>query len=72
MGGAGLSILGTSAFVFPMQAGAFLGYISFGAIADRFGRRPAFLLYVLASAALVPVYGSAGSERLLLALGPLV
>ena len=56
-GGAGLSIVGTSASVFPMQAGAFLGYVTFGAIADRFGRRPAFLLYVLAAAALVPVYG---------------
>jgi MFS family permease len=71
-GGAGLSILGTSASVFPMQAGAFLGYVTFGAIADRFGRRPAFLLYVLAAAALVPVYGSTRSESMLLLLGPLV
>ena len=71
-GGAGLSIVGTSASVFPMQAGAFLGYVTFGAIADRFGRRPAFLLYVLAAAALVPVYGSAKSESSLLLLGPLV
>lgn len=77
-GGAGLSIVGTSAWVFPMQAGAFLGYVTFGFIADRAGRRPAFLLYVLASAALVPLYGSiprlagASSETLLLLLGPLV
>ena len=34
-----------------MQAGAFLGYVTFGFIADRAGRRPAFLLYVLAAAA---------------------
>ena len=71
-GGAGLSIVGTSASVFPMQAGAFFGYVTFGAIADRFGRRPAFLLYVLSAAALVPVYGSAKSESSLLLLGPLV
>jgi MFS family permease len=71
-GGAGLSTIGTSASVLPMQAGAFLGYVTFGAIADRFGRRPAFLLYVLAAAALVPVYGSAKSESTLLLLGPLV
>lgn len=76
-GGAGLSILGTSASVVPMQFGAFLGYIAFGVIADRFGRRPAFLLYVLASAALVPLYGAMPrlpgfrTEWLLL-LGPLV
>ena len=49
-GGAGLSILGTSAWIFPMQAGAFLGYVTFGIIADRAGRRPAFLIYVLAAA----------------------
>jgi MFS family permease len=73
-GGAGLSILGTSLWVVPMQIGAFLGYVTFGVVADRFGRRPAFLLYVLASAALVPIYGSAGlrSASLLLWLGPLV
>ncbi len=73
-GGAGLSILGTSLWIVPMQVGAFLGYVTFGVIADRFGRRPAFLLYVLASAALVPIYGVAGlrSAQLLLWLGPLV
>jgi sugar phosphate permease len=77
-GGAGLNIVGTSAWIFPMQAGAFLGYVTFGVIADRAGRRPAFLLYVLGAAALVPIYGlaprlaGAGSERLLLLLGPLV
>jgi MFS family permease len=77
-GGAGLSIVRTSAWVFPMQAGAFLGYITFGVIADRAGRRPAFLLYVLASAVLVPLYGlaprlaGARAESVLLLLGPLV
>ena len=76
-GGAGLSIAGASAWVLPMQFGAFLGYVSFGVIADYAGRRPAFLIYVLASAALVPLYGWA--PRLpgfrvewLLVLGPLV
>jgi MFS family permease len=71
-GGAGLSVVGTSAWVLPMQFGAFLGYIGFGVIADRAGRRPAFLIYVLAAAALVPVYGLAHSQRLLLVLGPLI
>ena len=76
-GGAGLSVLGTSASIVPMQFGAFLGYLTFGVIADRAGRRPAFLLYVLASAALVPLYGAMPrlpgfrTEWLLL-LGPLV
>jgi MFS family permease len=55
-----------------MQIGAFLGYVSFGYFADRFGRRAAFVTYMLASAALVPIYGTAHSETTLLWLGPFV
>ena len=36
------------------------------------GRRPAFLIYVLTAASLVPLYGATRSEGLLLALGPLI
>jgi MFS family permease len=71
-GGAGLSILKTSGWIIPMQIGAFLGYVSFGYFADRFGRRAAFVTYMLASAALVPIYGAAHSESTLLYLGPFV
>jgi MFS family permease len=77
-GGAGLNILRTSAWIFTMQFGAFLGYISFGWMADRFGRRPAFSVYVLAAAVLTPIYGLTprwagdNSETWLLALGPLI
>jgi MFS family permease len=56
-----------------MQIGAFLGYTLFGSLADRFGRRPTFLLFVLAAAAIVPIYGlAARSPATLLLLGPLV
>lgn len=77
-GGAGLSIVRTSAWIFTMQIGTFFGYVSFGWLADRFGRRPAFAAYVLIAAALVPLYGVAprwagsGAEAWLLGLGPLV
>ena len=44
-----------------------------GVLADRFGRRPVFIGFVLAAAVLVPVYGLAGRwPGLLLALGPFV
>jgi len=75
-GGAGLNILRTSAWIFVMQFGAFLGYVSFGWMADRFGRRPAFFGYVLAAAILTPIYGltprwaGESSETWLLALAP--
>jgi MFS family permease len=71
-GGAGLNILKTSAWIIPMQIGAFLGYVSFGWIADFAGRRTAFVGYMLISAALVPIYGTAQSETTLLWLGPFV
>jgi MFS family permease len=72
-GGAGLGLVKSSAWILPMQAGAFLGYTSFGVIADRIGRRPAFLLFVAGAAAIVPAYGLlAASPTLLLCLGPLV
>ena len=77
-GGAGLNILDTSGWIFIMQFGAFLGYVSFGWLADRFGRRPTFFWYVLMAAILTPIYGltprwaGASSETWLLILGPLI
>lgn len=72
-GGAGLKIVQSTSWIIPMQVGAFFGYILFGFFADRFGRRPAFVVFVLASALLVPLYGSAArSPLVLLAMGPLL
>lgn len=77
-GGAGMSIVRTSAWMLALQTGAFAGYVSFGWLADRFGRRPAFLSYMLAAAALTPLYGrlpallGEDAETGLLVLGPLV
>lgn len=77
-GGAGMDIARTSAWIFIMQTGTFLGYVSFGWLADRFGRRPAFFGYVIAAAILTPIYGltprwaGASSQTWLLIIGPLV
>ena len=72
-GGAGLGIVRSSAWIVPLQVGAFFGYVSFGFLSDRFGRRRTFLTFVLTTALLVPLYGLLGrSAALLLALGPLV
>jgi MFS family permease len=72
-GGAGLSLVKTSAWMVPIQLGALCGYVAFGFLADRFGRRPVFIGFVLAAAALVPAYGHAARwEGLVLMLGPLV
>ncbi len=72
-GGAGLGIVKSSAWLFPMQIGAFFGYILFGYFADRVGRRAAFLTFVLTTAALIPVYGLCSRRAaILLAMGPLI
>ena len=77
-GGAGMTIVRTSAWILVMQIGTFCGYLSFGWLADRFGRRPAFAAYVTMAALLTPLYGSvprwAGNAAgtWLLALGPLI
>jgi len=72
-GGAGLSILQSSAWIIPAQIGAFFGYTSFGFLADRFGRRAIFQAFVFTAALIVPIYGLAARSPLtLLLLGPLV
>ena len=54
-----------------MQIGAYIGYNSFGFIADRLGRRRTFIAYLVTAAVLVPLYGQmARSPGVLMALGP--
>jgi len=71
-GGHGLNIVRTSGFTILMQAGTFLGYTSFGVIADRFPRKRVYIAFLLAAAALVPVYTLAGSATAVLLLGPVI
>ena len=59
-------------WMIPVQLGAYVGYLTFGFIADRIGRRRAFVLFMMAAAVLVPIYGQmARSPLVLLLLGPL-
>ena len=72
-GGAGMGIVGQLPWIIPVQLGAYFGYLTFGFIADRIGRRRAFVLYMVAAAVLVPIYGQmARSPAVLLMLGPLL
>ncbi|MEK7729240.1 MAG: MFS transporter [candidate division KSB1 bacterium] len=72
-GGAGLTLVKSTMWIIPMQIGAFLGYTLFGFLADRFGRKPAFVFFLVAAAILAPIYGAfARSEISLLLLGPLL
>lgn len=71
-GGAGLSIVGTSTWIVLMQVGMWLGYVSFGYIADALGRKKTYVGYLLLAAALVPIYGATRDQTALLVLGPFV
>jgi MFS family permease len=72
-GGRGFSQLGTTSFlVFLNLAGMFPGYISFGFVADRIGRRPAFFVYLIAAAIVVPIYSLARRPWEILVLGAVV
>jgi MFS family permease len=71
-GGAGLTLVDSSLWFIVLTVGQFLGYVTFGFIADRLGRRQAYLLYLLVAAAVVPIYGLARSPWVLLLLGPIV
>ena len=72
-GGAGLTITKSAAWLILLQLGAFLGYISFGWFADRFGRRLAFTGFMIAATIVVPLFAfGARSPLTLLIIGPLV
>jgi len=71
-GGIGLSSSTMSLFVIAMQVGMWLGYVSFGFIADAIGRKRAYVLFVLAASVLLPLYGFLKMPAALLFLGPLV
>jgi MFS family permease len=72
-GGAGLDTRSVAGWIVPTQLGAFLGYLSFGFVSDRFGRRRTFIVYMLAAAVLVPFYGQmARHPTALLLIGPLL
>jgi len=72
-GGAGLTVTKSASWLIVLQIGAFFGYISFGWIADRIGRRPAFTFFMIAAALLVPLFAfKARTPATLLTLGPLV
>jgi MFS family permease len=69
-GGRGFSIMGTTTLLLALNLlGMFPGYLSFGWVADRFGRRTSFVAYTLLAAILVPLYATARQPWALLAIG---
>jgi MFS family permease len=71
-GGAALSGATTTGYLFVMQAGMWVGYVTYGVISDRIGRKTAYVMYLLTAAVLLAVYVTVRNPALLLVLGPCV
>jgi MFS family permease len=69
--GIGLSSGTMSGFIIAMQAGMWLGYVTFGFISDSVGRKRTYVGYLLAAAVMVFAYSSTSSPVTLLVLGPI-
>jgi MFS family permease len=68
-----MGVVRSLGWIIPVQIGAYFGYLTFGFIADRIGRRRAFIMFMLAAAVLIVVYGQlATSPWWLLALSPVL
>ena len=71
-GGRGLGMVTTSEWTIVIQVGTFLGYVTFGYIADRISRKYAYIGYLVIAAALVPLFAFVRSPAALFAIGPLI
>jgi MFS family permease len=66
-GGRGFGALGFTAFLLVLNlCGMLPGYLLFGIFADRVGRKPALITYLLLAALSVPLFASARQPALLL------
>jgi MFS family permease len=71
-GGLGLQMLSSSAMIVVMQIGMWFGYITFGFVSDRIGRKRTYIGYLLSAALMLLLYISVRAPMLLFALGPFV
>ncbi len=72
-GGRGFSLMNTATLLVTLNlVGMFPGYLCYGLIADRLGRKRSLILYTLCAAALIPLYAAARQQWIILVLGALV
>jgi len=72
-GGRGFGLMNTTWLLVTLNlVGMFPGYLFYGWVADKLGRRLSLVLYTLCAAALIPFYAFARSQWIILVLGALV
>jgi MFS family permease len=67
----GLSSASMNGFIIVMQIGMWLGYVTFGFLADVIGRKRAYVSCLIIAAACVLGYASSSDPAVLLVMGPI-
>lgn len=72
-GGRGFGLMNTTWLLVTLNlAGMFPGYLCYGWIADRLGRKRSLILFTLCAALLIPIYSSVRSQWSIMVMGILV
>jgi MFS family permease len=72
-GGRGFGLMNTTTLLVTLNlVGMFPGYLCYGLVADKLGRKRSLILYTLCAAGLIPLYAAARSQWIILVLGVLV
>lgn len=71
-GGRGMNMLSSTTWIIVMQIGAAAGFISFGYVADRIGRRNAFIVYFGAAVICIPIFLTLTAPAVVFAFGPVM
>jgi MFS family permease len=72
-GGRGFSLMNTATLLVTLNlVGMFPGYLCYGWVADKLGRKRSLILYTLCAAALIPLYAAARTQWIILVLGAMV
>ncbi len=72
-GGRGFALMNTTTLLVTLNLiGMFPGYLCYGWIADRLGRRRSLMLFTLCAALLIPLYAAARTQWIILLLGAMV
>src|SRR5690349_7021874 len=72
-GGRGLSMMNTTTLLVTLNlVGMFPGYLCYGWVADKLGRKRSLIVYTLCAAGLIPFYAAARTPWIILVLGAFV
>ncbi|HEY2391701.1 MAG TPA: MFS transporter [Candidatus Angelobacter sp.] len=72
-GGRGFGLMSTATLLVTLNlVGMFPGYLCYGWVADKLGRKTSLILYTLCAAGLIPLYAAARTQWIILILGAMV